>query len=408
MEIKGKGSLRERSKGVWIGRFNLGPDPNRAGKYLYSPSRTFHCENEWQARIEMEKYRQELEEFGIPKKTSSYLDSYSEEWLNLRKGSHGSPRTAEREALDVRHIKELFPHTKLESLTPQMIKTVYDEARESGRFDKEIYQINKRVRQILDSAVEDGLIKKNPAKKIVIPKPKPEEKDYLDSRRIAEFNSLLLSQPLSGKIVGAMILLHQGFRPGEMYALSWKDFNFATSRFYIESQYSNDMTLRDPKSDASKDWSVVDGDLWAILFEWKLVQEEYLKSIGVKQTENTPIASNDLGGRFDPTNYGRFFRNFCADNGFGKFTVVTKTFERDGKTIERGKGYKGLCPNMFRDILSTQLVTKIKTDPRTLQTRMRHSDPSISLRNYTHPVIDEEYASAEEYSSILKGIDLSN
>lgn len=401
MEIKGKGSLRERSKGVWIGRFNLGPDPNRAGKYLYSPSRTFHCENEWQARIEMEKYRQELEEFGIPKKSSSYLDSYSEEWLNLRKGSHGSPRTAEREALDVRHIKELFPHTKLESLTPQMIKTVYDEARESGRFDKEIYQINKRVRQILDSAVEDGLIKKNPARKIVIPKPKPEEKDYLDPKRIANFNSLLLSQPLSGEIIASLILLHNGFRPGEVYAFSWKDFNFATSRFYVGSQFSNDMQLRSPKSKASKDWAVADGDLWAILFEWKEHQRKYLESIAVKQTEETPITCNSLGGRQDPTNFGRWFRNFCADNGFGEFTIVTKTFKRNGKILKRGKGYKGLCPNMFRDILSTQLVTNVKVDPRTLQSRMRHSDPSISLRNYTHPVLNQEYASAQAYADIL-------
>ena len=401
MEIKGKGSLRERSKGVWIGRFNLGPDPNHVGKYLYSPSRTFHCNHEWEARIEMEKYRQELEDFGIPKKTSSYLDTFSDEWLNLRKGSHGSPRTAEREALDVRHIKELFPHTKIKSLTPQIIKTAYDEAQASGRFGKEIYQINKRLRQILDSAVEEGLIKKNPAKKVVIPKPKPEEKDYLDPRRLAKFNSLLLSQPLSGRIVGTIILLHQGLRPGEMYALNWNNFNFATSRFYIENQYSNDLELRDPKSQASKDWSVVDGDLWAILFEWKNVQKKYLERVGLKQTDDTPIASNELGGRLDPTNYGRCFRNFCSDNGWGKFTVVTKTFERDGKILQRGKGYQGLCPNMFRDILSTQLTTSLKTDPRTLQSRMRHSDPSISLRNYTHPVLNEEYASAIAYSKLL-------
>lgn len=401
MKIRGKGSLRERSKGVWIGRFNLGPDPKHAGKYLYSPSRTFHCDYEWQARIEMEKYRQELEEFGIPQQASKYLDSYCKKWLELRKNSYASPRTKEREELDVRHIIELFQSVKISKLTPQIINTAYEEAKESGRFNKEVYQINKRLRQILDSAVEDGIIKKNPAKKVVINKPKPEEKDYLDPKRIAEFNSLLLSQPLTGKIIGSIILLHQGFRPGEMYALSWKDFSFATSRFFIGSQYSNDMQLRDPKSKASKDWAVVDGDLWAILFKWKEIQKNHLKTIGIVQTEETPIASNEIGGRLDPTNFGRFFRNFCADNGYGEFTIVTKTFERDGKTVKRGKGYRGLCPNMFRDIFCTQLTTNIKTDPRTLQSRMRHSDVSISLRNYTHPVLEQEYISAMAYADLL-------
>lgn len=160
MKIKGKGTLRERSKGVWIGRFNLGADPSRPGKYLYSPSRTFHCEHEWQARMKMEEYRLELEEFGIPDKSVEYLDAYAKAWVELRKGSHGSPRTTEREELDARHIAELFPRIKIKKLTPAIIKTAYYDAKMSGRFDKEIYQINKRLRQILNSAVEDGLIRK--------------------------------------------------------------------------------------------------------------------------------------------------------------------------------------------------------------------------------------------------------
>lgn len=401
MQIKGKGTLRERSKGVWIGRFNLGRDPLHPGKYLYSPSRTFHCTHEWEARKLMEEYRLELEEFGIPNKDIEYLDTYAREWASLRKNTHGSPRTAEREELDVRHIEEIFPKIKIKQLTPASIKAAYDDARLSDRFDKEIYQINKRLRQILNSAVEDGLIRKNPALKVVIPKPKPEEKDYLNPERIAEFNSILLSYPFCGEIIASLILLHNGFRPGEVYAFSWSSFNFATSRFFVGKQFSNDMKLRPPKSEASKDWAVADGDLWAILFQWKQMQKDYLNSIGIEQTEETPIASNSLGGRLDPTNFGRWFRNFCADNGFGKFTIVTKTFERNGKIIERGKGYKGLCPNMFRDIFSTQLVTNVKVDPRTLQSRMRHSDPSISLRNYTHPVLEEEYASAEAYSKLI-------
>lgn len=401
MIIKGKGSLSKTGPNTWVGRFSLGPDPSHPRKYLYSPRKTFHCEHEWEARIEMEKYRQELEENGIPQKSLTSIEQYAKHWFSLRNGNHNSPRTAERERLDIRHIIELFPDVELKQLTPLVIKTAYDEARISDRFDKEIYQINKRLRQILNSAIEDGLIKKNPALKVTIPKPEPKEKDYLDPIRIAKFNSLLLNTPLSGEVIASHILLHNGFRPGEVYAFSWSSFSFSTSRFFVGSQFSNDMKLRSPKSKASKDWAVVDGDLWAILFEWKQIQREYLISIGVQQTEETPIASNSLGGRLDPTNFGRWFRNFCADNGFGKFTIVTKTFKRDGKTIERGKGYEGLCPNMFRDIFSTQLVTNIKVDPRTLQSRMRYSDPSISLRNYTHPVLEEEYASAEAYSKLI-------
>ena len=215
----------------------------------------------------------------------------------------------------MRHIVALFPNAKLRSLTAPMIHAAYDEARASGRFGKEIYQINKRLRQILDAAVEDGLIKKNPARKVSVARPDPEPKDYLDPPRLAAFNAAVLAMPWCGEKIATLILLHTGIRPGEVYAFSWADFSFARCRLDVSRQYSNDMELRRPKSRASIDWVAVDSALWSHLAEWKLAQRDLLARVGVEQHQDTPIVTNSLGGRFDPTNFGRWFRNFCADNG---------------------------------------------------------------------------------------------
>ena len=53
----------------------------------------------------MEKYRQELEENGIPQKSLTSIEQYAKHWFSLRNGNHNSPRTAERERLDIRHIR---------------------------------------------------------------------------------------------------------------------------------------------------------------------------------------------------------------------------------------------------------------------------------------------------------------
>lgn len=103
----------------------------------------------------------------------------------------------------------------------------------------------------------------------------------------------------------------------------------------------------------------------------------------------------------DPTNFGRFFRNLCADTGFGRFETVTKTFVKDGKIYHRGKDYKGLCPNMFRDIMATTLSGELGVDPNTLKTRMRHSDASVSLNYYAHPIENSEYDAADLYRKYL-------
>lgn len=403
MKIKGKGHLEKVADGVWRGRFSLGPDPDRPGKYLYSPKRTFYCDEEWEARNQFEAYRTELEEHGIPDKEVAYLGAYAERWFKLREGTHRSPRTAERELNDVRNIQRLFLGVKLENLTPGVIKTVYKEARDSGRFGKEIYQINKRLRQILKEAVIEGYIRRNPAYDVVVSKPEPEPKDYLDPERLVRLNAALRSLPPCGEVIGAQILLRTGMRPAEMYGSSWKFLDRKASRLFIGWQYSNDLELRKPKSKASQDWVVIDGELLAMLLVWEKTQKEDLERIGVEQTPDTPIASNSMGGRFDPTNYGRWFRNFCVDNGFGEYTVVTKTFERDGRTFKRGKGYVGLCPNMFRDIQATQLVGTFNVDARTLQSRMRHSDPRTSLKYYTHPMLENEYKAAENFGMLVRG-----
>lgn len=401
MEIRGRGSLRQVRPGVWAGRFNIGADPDRPGKYLYTPSRTFHCSTKWEARAEFEKYRTELESNGLPNKSRETLHAYLLYWLSLRKGTHNSPRTGEREELDVRHIMELFPDIKLSKITPTFILETYKTARATGRFNKEVYQIHKRLRQIFDAAVEDGLLSKNCAKRITIPKPEPEPKDYLDRTRLAALNDILFKQPLSGQIVGIHILLRTGIRPGEMYALCWNDIDFDASRIIVRKQYSNDMELRRPKSKASANWIAIDHELCSLLTEWKKLQAAYLKELGMLQLSTTPVASNAKGARFDPTNFGRFFRNFCVDSGFGYFKTITKTFEKDGIIHYRGKDYVGLCPNMFRDIMATVLSGELDVDPETLKRRMRHSEASTTLNYYTHPIEENEYKAAESFAKYL-------
>lgn len=401
MKIDGKGSLREVRPGVWVGRFNLGADPDKPGKYLYTPARTFHCEYEWEARAALEAYRLELQENGIPDKKKEYLAGYAKSWLESRKGTHGSPRTADREKLDIKHIEELFPKVRLKSLTPTMINNIYAEARESGRFDKEIYQINKRLRQILDAAIEEGYLKKNPARKVTVPKPDPEEKDYLDPERLARFNAMLLELPVTGATIGIQILMRTGLRPAEMFGLSWEDVNFAESKIAINHQFSNDLEMRKPKSKASKSWIAIDSTLWQMLFDWKLQQKEELKAVAAVQSPSGPVASNAFGKRIDPTNFGRYFRNLCADTGFGTFRTVTKTFTRKGKTYYRGKDYQGLSAGMFRDVQATMLVGELGADPKTVQSRLRHSDLHTTLTYYTQRISNNDYIAASKFESLL-------
>ncbi len=321
-------------------------------------------------------------------------------WLELRKGSYESPRTEQREKLDVRNLSKLFPKVKVSKLTPVVIKTAYAE-NAPGFSSKTLYQPNKRLRQILEDAVEDDIIQKNPAKKVRLSAPEPEKKDYLNAKFLRELRRIILQEPLSANIVVIQILLHTGMRPGEVFGLSWRDVRFAKCTISVNFQYPNDMVLRAPKSKASRDNVPINCVLYSFLFDWKCKQAASLEELGMDQTGETPVITNDVGGRLDTTSYSRWFRNFCSDHGFGVFTKATKTFVKDGKEYYRGTGHVGLGPNMFCDILPTQLIGTLGVDPKTASKMLRHQGMIVTAQHYVHTIEKNQYAASAAYANML-------
>lgn len=85
------------------------------------------------------------------------------------------------------------------------------------------------------------------------------------------------------------------------------------------------------------------------LKRWKDKQKARLESIAVRQTGNTPIVSNEYGSFLDPNNYGRWFRQWCVDNGFGEYEGrEEKYIDSQGRRRTRKRNYRGLTPHMLR------------------------------------------------------------
>ena len=49
-----------------------------------------------------------------------------------------------------------------------------------------------------------------------------------------------------------------------------------------------------------------------------------------------------VGSFIQPHNFNRWFKDFCADNGFGRYTKNARTITRAGRTLVRGNGYEGI------------------------------------------------------------------
>ena len=179
----------------------------------------------------------------------------------------------------------------------------------------------------------------------------------------------------------------------------------------IARQYTNDKTLRPPKSKMSRRTIAVNDTLAGYLDRWKTVQREQLERYGLDQDGSTPIVNGikvvatEDGKRativnIDGHNFDRWFRDFCVDNGFGTYENVTGTFTRDGKSHVRGTGYSGLVPHALRHTQATLLIGE-GADVKTVQARLGHASPNTTLAIYSHAIEANDRKAADAFGKLL-------
>lgn len=397
--------------------FSLGKDTS-TGKYLRSPKRTYHCKSKnpknWKSECDkaLEAYKDELLGTSRSSDLPLTVSGYAEEFHRLRKDEVKSPLSHNRENYDIRHIRELFGDMPLKALRPDDIRRAYANARDTGRFsESELHRIHVKLRQIMECAVDDEIIDRNPCRKVKAPKMDLKPRETLEISQLPDFYNRLLAEPMSPATVCTMLLFHLGLRKGEALGLSWNDYSSSDDKIRIRWQYTNDKQLRPPKSDMSNRDLAVNPSLKEYLERWKTLQASELNQLGLKQTGETPIV-HSIGlekvtagrlpyvTRMDGHNFGRWFRNYCVDNGYGQFETVTHTFARDGKTIRRGKDYVGLTPHGLRHTVATVFAAE-GTDVKTIQAWLGHASATTTLNMYVRAVGENNQAAASLFDGLV-------
>ncbi|MCI7408650.1 MAG: site-specific integrase [Collinsella sp.] len=326
----------------------------------------------------------------------------------------GSPLAYEREGLDIRHIRELFGNPDLTRLKSDDVRAAYAKARKEGRFsESEIRRIHIKLKQVMEDAVDNDLVGKNPCRGVKLPKQNVEVRKALSADEAARLLAVLLEEKPSSFITCTMLLLLCGLRKGEALGLSWEDYDPDAKTLRIVKQYTNDRTLRPPKSKMSRRKISVGNELADYLDRWKAIQRSEFDSFAVGQTGETPIvhsigvvdAANGkraLVTRMDGHNYSRAFRLFAAKNGFGTFEESREVLGSDGVKRTRYTGYSGLKPHELRHTQATLLVGA-NADIKTIQARLGHASPSTTLSIYSHFIEANDQKAASVLDNLLKG-----
>jgi len=165
----------------------------------------------------------------LPERKFASLSEYARHWLTTLEVSKAT-RYDYESLLKTFLERSGLGAMRLEDLTPAHIRDVIRAATESGTRVRRATMFLQRLRSIYDSATEDGLLDKNPARRVK--NPRTGKREPIEVLTHAEQAALLGTAEGTDRNL-ICLMLGTGARPGELLALRRKDVDLKRRKLTI-------------------------------------------------------------------------------------------------------------------------------------------------------------------------------
>lgn len=313
----------------------------------------------------------------------------------------------DRERTELNTICAYLGNTLLRDITPQVIETLYavvkrDKIAERGSYSgTTLNQLHGTLKRVLQKAVDYDLLMRNPCARVKAPKKDDPERRSLsieegvrllecvneaERQAYREMDEKEARQAARGNIFGREYLrglnlisnalavrigLATGMRRGEVFGLSWGGVDLNQPCIHVRQTLTTYGELKPPKSKAGIRTVFIDEATAIHLKQWKERQNIELIKLGIRQSNDTPVCCSEKGGRIDLHNFERWWRRFKTHNGFD-----------------------GLKFHELRHTQATQLLAN-GVDVKTVQSRLGHSNASLTLNWYAHAIPENDEKAAQ-------------
>lgn len=283
--------------------------------------------------------------------TMPTVSEYAERWYNLtwKPKENTDKRTWKNVHTQVfTHIKPYFANICLDEVKTSDVQTFLNKFIVEGRSASTIDQVRMALKQVFDLAIEDDLLKKNPAvSKRISVGTKEEKREPLTGKQIASILSELSAIAPKDQLL-ILIPLYAGTRRGETLGLQWKHVDFEKDTITIEQACKtngNKAILGDTKSRAGHRTIPLTAPLKRVLMDIQGKSDDYIVS--------------------------------------GEKLMTQSAYNRAWERITKHVNLYGKTAHSLRHTYATFMIDKVSN--KNLQYIMGHSEFSTTMDIYVHP-----------------------
>lgn len=281
-------------------------------------------------------------------------------------------------------FNSFLSNIKLKSLKQNDIQNVINQITQCNPYtgkpasEKTIKDYIQYIRAMLENAVDNGYIEKNPTKRLVVPKTAKESRER---RALTEREREYIMNFQHRGQLPMMLMMLSGLRKGEATALQWSDIDLKNKTITVSKSYDfKAQALKSPKNGKSRIVTIPD----------KLV--DFL-SKQPNQVGFAIISAHDK--MMTETAWKRLLESYLTDlnchiQEINKFNPHTKEWVIEPFTY-----------HCLRHTFCT-LMYEAGVDVLTAQQQMGHSSPEITMKIYTHLSSSTKQNSIKKLNDFLK------
>lgn len=200
--------------------------------------------------------------------------------------------------LSARHIQQMVNNMYAKNASPRTIKYVMT-----------------NLNQIINYAVNNDIILKNPSKSVVLPR---QEKFKHEIYSVEEIRNLMKSSLGTKFEEIIMVEVFTGLRRGELLALKWEDVNFEKKTLTVQRNVICEggvTSFTTPKTESGKRTIVIPDELTDYLEKLKIKRIRQRLRFGNDYYDNNLIICKSDGSPYNPSTFSKDFGIFLEKHG---------------------------------------------------------------------------------------------